>query len=279
VERLRMGFEEVKHLILVASGKGGVGKSTVATNLALALADRGARVGLLDADVYGPSIPTMLGDAPVEKTPDGTGLLPVERHGIKAISMGYLVSAETAMIWRGPMLASAVTQLVNDVAWGPLDYVIFDLPPGTGDVQLTLAQKLRVTGSVLVTTPQPVALADVMRAKAMFDRVRIQTLGLVENMAYFVCPDCQARHEIFSCGGGEQAAKELEIPFLGRVPIEAAVREAGDAGVPVVRARPDAESAKAFRDIAAALATRAEAVQREMETQDKRREALRIITR
>jgi ATP-binding protein involved in chromosome partitioning len=273
-----MGTEGVKHLILVASGKGGVGKSTVATNLALALADAGARTGLLDADVYGPSIPTMLGDAPVENAPDDRGVLPVERHGIKAISMGYLVDAETAMIWRGPMLASAVTQLANDVAWGDLDFLIFDLPPGTGDVQLTLAQKFKVTGAVLVTTPQPVALADVLRAKAMFDRVRVKTLGLVENMAYFVCSTCQTRHEIFSCGGGEQAAKDLEIPFLGRVPIETAIREAGDGGVPIVRSRPESESARAFRDIAAALRTQAENARREIETDEKRRQALKIIT-
>ncbi len=274
-----MGHEQVNKLILIASGKGGVGKSTVATNLALALADLGPRVGLLDADVYGPSIPTMLGDAEVQKADDGQSVLPVEKHGIKTMSMGYLVERDTAMIWRGPMLANAVTQLIEQVSWGALDYLLFDLPPGTGDIQLTLAQKLKVTGAVLVTTPQAVALDDVVRAKAMFDRVRVPTLGVIENMSYFVCSQCQTRHEIFAHGGGERAAGELQIPFLGRVPLETAVREAGDGGVPILRAAPDSESARALRAIAATLHQGASSAADERERQDRVRSALRVITR
>jgi ATP-binding protein involved in chromosome partitioning len=246
-------MDGIKECILVASGKGGVGKSTVATNLALALAKQGLRTGLLDADVYGPSIPTMLGDAERPTTIDGKRIQPIEKFGVKLMSMGYMVSANSAMIWRGPMLAGAVMQFVNDVDWGELDYLIFDLPPGTGDVQLSISQKLKVTGALLVTTPQAVALADVIRAKAMFDRVRISTLGVVENMSHFECNGCGARHEIFSSGGGEKAAQDLEIPFLGRVPLETLVREAGDAGEPVVSRMPKSASALAFLDLAEAL--------------------------
>lgn len=242
--------DTIKHLILVASGKGGVGKSTVAVNLALALRDEGYKVGLLDADVYGPSIPTLLGPSAKPGSPDGKRILPVEKFGLKLMSMGYLVDADTAMIWRGPMLAGAVTQFVSDVAWGALDYLIFDLPPGTGDIQLTLSQKFKVDGAVLVTTPQQVAVADVVRAKAMFDRVRIPVLGLVENMSYFVCGACDARHEIFASGGGRRAAETLDVPFLGEIPLEPAVRAAGDSGRPLVDQDPDGASAKAFRTLA-----------------------------
>ena len=244
--------DAIKNLILVGSGKGGVGKSTVAVNLALALRAQGHTTGLLDADVYGPSVPTMLGPAARPQT-DGKHLFPIEKFGLKLISMGYLVEPEVAMIWRGPMLASAATQFVTDVEWGELDYLVFDLPPGTGDIQLTLAQKLKVTGAVLVTTPQEVALADVRRAKTMFDKVHIPVLGLVENMSYFVCPSCSTRHEIFAYGGGERAAEQMGVSFLGRVPLEPAVRESGDAGEPVLVAAPDSQSARAFVDIAARL--------------------------
>ena len=248
--------ETIKHLILVASGKGGVGKSTVAVNLALALRDRGAKVGLLDADVYGPSIPTLLGPSQKPASPDGKRILPVEKFGLKLMSMGYLVDADTAMIWRGPMLAGAVTQFVSDVVWGELDYLVFDLPPGTGDIQLTLSQKFKVDGAVLVTTPQQVAVADVVRAKAMFDRVRIPTLGLVENMSYFVCDNCDARHEIFATGGGRRAAETLEVPFLGEIPLETAVRRAGDAGQPLLEQAPEGKSAAAFRRLAEQVSAR-----------------------
>ena len=241
-------MQNIENTILVASGKGGVGKSTVATNIAVTLAKKGFKTGLLDADVYGPSIPTMIGPAEKPKV-HGRHIEPIEKYGLKLMSMGYLVDPNTAMVWRGPMLAGAVSQFISDVDWGELDYLIFDLPPGTGDVQLTLAQKLQVTGSVLVTTPQTVALADVIRAKAMFDRVRIETLGLVENMSYFICPNCTSRHEIFSHGGGETAAKDLGIKFFGRIPLEPALRVCSDEGHPIVDAYPESSSSRAFHDI------------------------------
>ncbi len=244
----------VKNTVLVASGKGGVGKSTVAINLAVALSQTGARVGLLDADIYGPSIPIMMGvtDRPV-LTADQR-IRPLAGHGIEVMSIGYLVDPDTAMIWRGPMLNGAVIQLLRDVAWGDLDYLIVDLPPGTGDVQLTLAQRVPVTGAVIVTTPQAVALADVVRAKRMFDKVNITTLGLVENMASFVCPSCNSVHDIFAHGGGEQAAIELEIPFLGSIPIDPRIRAGGDAGTPMIVSHPESPASAAFRRTASSLA-------------------------
>jgi len=268
--------DAIKNLILVASGKGGVGKSTVAVNLALALQEQGRQTGLLDADVYGPSIPTMFGPAEKPET-DGGKLYPIEKYGLKLMSMGYLVAPDVAMIWRGPMLASAATQFVTDVEWGELDYLIFDLPPGTGDIQLTLAQKFKVTGAVLVTTPQEVALADVRRAKTMFDKVHIRTLGLVENMSYFICPNCETRHEIFSHGGGERGAKEMEIDFLGRVPLEPKVREGGDAGVPLLVGAPTSSTAQAFRDIATALDQRVQAIAQESAKKETTRRILPIV--
>ena len=270
-------FGEIKNLILVASGKGGVGKSTVAVNIALALAEMGLQTGLLDADIYGPSIPTLLGAAARPTSPDGKHIEPVKKFGLKLMSMGYLVDPSAAMIWRGPMLAGAVTQFLNDVDWGKLDYLICDLPPGTGDIQLTLAQKFKVDGAILVTTPQDVALADVVRAKAMFDKVRVDVIGLVENMSYFVCSQCTARHEIFSYGGGERAASELHIPFLGRVPLEPVVRTCGDDGTPLLQIAPQSDSAKAFRDIAFDLHTRAQKRQTERAKAEGHRRALPII--
>jgi ATP-binding protein involved in chromosome partitioning len=266
-----------KHLILVGSGKGGVGKSTVATHLALALAQQGHAVGLLDADIYGPSIPTLLGPAKKPGSPDGKHIIPVEKFGIKLMSMGYLVDPDAAMIWRGPMLAGAVTQFVSDVQWGDLDYLIFDLPPGTGDIQLSLAQKFKVSGALLVTTPQAVALADVVRAKAMFDRVRITTLGLIENMSYFICDKCDARHEIFSYGGGEKAAAKLGIPFLGRIPIEPKIRACGDAGQPLFEVAPDSQSAQAFLKLASDLHTSVEKSAAEAQRSQARKRSLPII--
>lgn len=263
--------EAIKNLILVASGKGGVGKSTVAVNLALALQQQGHRVGLLDADVYGPSIPTMMGASEKPDT-DGKHLLPIEKYGLKLMSMGYLVAPDVAMIWRGPMLASAATQFVTDVEWGELDYLVFDLPPGTGDIQLTLAQKFKITGAVLVTTPQEVALADVRRAKIMFDKVNVRVLGLVENMSYFICSTCNTRHEIFSSGKSERDAQTMGIDFLGRVPLEPKVREGGDAGVPLLVGAPESASAQAFRDIATTLANRVKSItESEAKVETKRR--------
>ena len=255
----------VKNAILVASGKGGVGKSTVATNLACALASAGARVGLMDADIYGPSLPTMLGVSERPGSVDGKTLEPILVHGhdgavLHTMSIGYLVDMQTAMIWRGPMVHGAILQFLRDVNWGELDYLVIDLPPGTGDVQLTLAQKVKAVGAVLVSTPQHVALADVVRGKAMFDKVEIPTLGVIENMSYFVCPDCTARHDIFAHGGARDMATKLGIAFLGAIPIELGVREAGDAGEPVVWRDPGSPAAKAFsalaHQIAAAIAVR-----------------------
>ncbi len=245
----------VKHVIAVSSGKGGVGKSTVSVNLAVALSLTGAKVGLLDADIYGPNIPMMMG---VEKTPeqkDGK-ITPAESHGVKLISMGFFVPEETAVVWRGPMVHTAIQQLFRDVLWGELDYLVIDLPPGTGDAQLTLSQLVPLAGAVTVTTPQEVALHDVRKGMMMFQKVNVPLLGIVENMSYFVCGHCGERTEIFSHGGGERAAEKLGIPFLGRIPIDPAIRDGGDTGNPIVIANPDSPQAKAFREIAEKIAAR-----------------------
>lgn len=247
---------EVKNVILVGAGKGGVGKSTVSVNLATALAQYGAKVGLLDADFYGPSIPLMTGITARPTSPDGKTLLPMEAHGLKVMSIGFLVEPDQALIWRGPMLHGALMQLIRDVRWGELDYLILDLPPGTGDVALTLSQSVRAAGAVLVTTPQDVALADVVRAKQMFDKVHIPVLGIVENMSQFVCPHCSKTTAIFHHGGGRKAAEMFKIPFLGEVPLELRVRESGDKGVPVVVSAPESIEARAFMEMARNIAGR-----------------------
>ena len=271
-------MDRVKNILLIASGKGGVGKSTVATNIAVALARAGHATGLLDADIYGPSIPTMLGEAERPGSSDGKRITPVEKHGLRVMSIGYMVDPNTAMVWRGPMLAGAVLQFCSDVEWGELDYLVFDLPPGTGDIQLSIAQKLKVTGAVLVTTPQQVAVADVVRAKAMFDRVRIPTLGVVENMSWFVMPDgAGTRVPIFGTGGGQRAAADLEIPMLGQVPIEPEVCESGDSGTPVVLRHPTSESAKAFTSIAERVHELVDALNVERERAEGPRRRLQII--
>lgn len=247
----------VRNVILVGAGKGGVGKSTVSLNLAIALRQAGAKVGLLDADFYGPSVPTMTqtGDTrPVSR--DGKILEPLEKYGLKLMSLGYLVEVDQALIWRGPMLHGALIQLIRDVNWGDLDYLILDLPPGTGDVALTLSQNVRATGSVLVTTPQDVALADVIRAKQMFDKVNIPVLGLVENMSQFVCPNCNHSTPIFHHGGGKRLAELYDVPFLGEIPLHLSVREGGDAGLPITEAAPDSPEAQAFKRVAEKLAGR-----------------------
>jgi ATP-binding protein involved in chromosome partitioning len=246
----------VKNVILVGAGKGGVGKSTVSVNLATALVQHGAKVGLLDADFYGPSIPMMTGITERPVSPDGKKLNPMLAHGMKVMSIGFLVEADQALIWRGPMLHGALMQLIRDVNWGELDYLILDLPPGTGDVALTLSQSVRAAGAVLVTTPQDVALADVVRAKQMFDRVHIPVLGIVENMSQFVCPHCQKQTAIFHHGGGRKAAEAFNVPFLGEIPLELRVREGGDNGVPVVKSHPDSIEAKAFVEMARNIAGR-----------------------
>ena len=252
----------VKNVVVVASGKGGVGKSTVASNLAVALAEMGCKVGMLDADIYGPSAPTMFGimegtrpGTVPTKDPARSLIAPLERYGVKLMSIGFLVDTSTPMVWRGPMIASAAMQLFKDVSWGELDYLVVDLPAGTGDVQLTISQQVLVAGAVVVSTPQDVALADVVRAKVMFDRVSIPVLGVIENMSYFICDGCNKRHEIFFHGGARSAAAKMDVPFLGEVPIEPGVVSGGDRGKPVVRDAPDSTSAQAFFAIAREVAT------------------------
>jgi ATP-binding protein involved in chromosome partitioning len=248
---------EVKNILLVMSGKGGVGKSTVATNIALALARSGAKTGLLDADMYGPSIPTMLGVNGKPVSADGHKFLPLERFGLKLMSIGFMLEdPRQAVVWRGPMLQSALLQFLKDVDWGPLDYLVLDLPPGTGDIMLTISQKLRTNGAVVVTTPQEVALQDVYKSVSMAKKVGIGILGVVENESYFICDGCDKRHEIFGAGGGASVAEFAEAPLLGQIPMHPAVREWGDAGTPIVAADPDSPSAKAFRDVAHRLAGR-----------------------
>jgi len=245
----------VKNIIAVAAGKGGVGKSTVATNLALALRQHGATVGLLDADVYGPSVPTMLGEPdvpPGQQT--GQKITPAVHWGIKVISVGFFVEREGAVVWRGPMIHKLLQQFIEDVEWGALDYLVMDLPPGTGDAQLSLSQLIPITGSVMVTTPQEIALIDVVKAVSMFKKVEIPILGVVENMSYYVCPACGHHDEIFARGGGKTLAKEIGSAFLGEVPIDAKVRHGGDSGRPVVVGAPESEHAKIFMTIAAKVA-------------------------
>ncbi len=247
---------KVKNVVLVGAGKGGVGKSTVAVNLACALSRHGAKVGLLDADFYGPSVPLMTGINRSPASKDGKTIEPLEAHGLKVMSIGFLIEPNQALVWRGPMLHGALLQLVRDVNWGELDYLILDLPPGTGDVALTLSQQVRAAGAVLVTTPQDVALADVVRAKEMFDKVHIPVLGIVENMSVFVCPHCEHETNIFSKGGGKKAAELMGIGYLGELPIDLATREGGDAGMPIVMAQPDSVIGKRFMELAAAVAGR-----------------------
>jgi ATP-binding protein involved in chromosome partitioning len=247
--------EQIKHILLIASGKGGVGKSMLASNLAIGLSQENLKVGLLDADIYGPSLPTLFGEVPrPESTPEQNGnrhqLRAVEKYGIQLMSIGYLVERSTAMIWRGPMLAGAAIQLLEDVEWGNLDVLVVDLPPGTGDIQLSLTQKFRVSGSILCSTPQNIALDDVLRAKTMFDKLQVPILGLVENMSYFICHQCQTRHEIFAHGGAEDLATQLNLPLLGTVPLEKAVREAADMGKPLLCSHPETAAAHALREIA-----------------------------
>ncbi len=239
----------VKHVIAVGSGKGGVGKSTVAVNMAISLQRSGALVGLLDADIYGPSQPMMLGRKS-KPTVLGNKMLPLDAHGLKFMSVGLLLDDSAPVIWRGPMAHGAVLQFLRDVEWGELDYLVVDLPPGTGDVVLTLSQSLSVSGAVVVCTPQDVALLDARKAVGMFEKVRIPMLGIVENMSFYNCPSCGHREEIFSHGGAHKAAEELGVPFLGEIPIDLQVRVGGDAGRPVVVDAPDSASARAFRSIA-----------------------------
>jgi ATP-binding protein involved in chromosome partitioning len=245
---------KVRHIVAVASGKGGVGKSTTTVNLALALRAQGFAVGVLDADIYGPSMPKLFALRGRPRIVSGRTLAPMEAYGCKVMSIGFVVDADKAMVWRGPMVASAITQMLRDVAWGELDVLLVDMPPGTGDAQLTMAQQTPLSGAVIVSTPQDLALIDARRGVAMFQDVGVPILGIVENMSYFVCDECGKRHFIFAHGGARAEAQRLGVPFLGEVPLDLEIRERSDAGLPVVVTDPDSASAAIYRELAAAVA-------------------------
>ncbi|MGA9380570.1 MAG: iron-sulfur cluster carrier protein ApbC [Phormidium sp.] len=257
----RTGIAGVKNILAVSSGKGGVGKSTVAVNVAVALAQAGAKVGIIDADIYGPNVPTMLGlteaKVAVRQTPQGEILEPAFNHGVKMVSMGFLIDKDQPVIWRGPMLNGIIRQFLYQVEWGELDYLIVDMPPGTGDAQLTLVQAVPMAGAVIVTTPQNVALLDSRKGLKMFQQMGVPVLGIVENMSYFIPPDMPDRqYDIFGSGGGEKTAAELGVALLGCVPLEISLREGGDRGIPIVAADPDSASAKALKQIAGQIAAK-----------------------
>jgi ATP-binding protein involved in chromosome partitioning len=250
-DAVQPGVPGVDAVIAVASGKGGVGKSTTAVNLALGLRDLGLKVGMLDADIYGPSLPKLLAIKEKPQTIGGTKLKPIERYGLTVMSIGFLIDEETPMIWRGPMVMSAITQMLREVEWGKLDVMVVDMPPGTGDAQLTMAQQVPLKGAVIVSTPQDLALIDARRGVSMFKRVNVPVLGLVENMSYFLCPHCGERSDIFGHGGAQKEATRLGVPFLGEVPLHMTIREKSDSGLPVVATEPDGPHAKIYRGIAA----------------------------
>jgi ATP-binding protein involved in chromosome partitioning len=245
-----MLLPEVGAIVAVASGKGGVGKSTTAVNLAVALAAQGLRVGLLDADIYGPSLPQMLGTRERPRS-SGQRITPLSRWGLKAMSIGFLVDEETPMIWRGPMVMGALEQMMGQVDWGALDIMVVDMPPGTGDAQLTMSQRVPLAGAVIVSTPQDVALLDARRGVRMFEKVNVPVLGVIENMSYFCCPECGHRSELFGHGGAKREAERLGVEFLGELPLKLEIRELADAGTPIVTARPDSPEAAEYRRIAA----------------------------
>jgi ATP-binding protein involved in chromosome partitioning len=240
----------VKNVIAVGAGKGGVGKTTVAVNLALALARCGSRVGILDGDIYGPNVPIMLGLTNTQLTTDGKQIVPAEKHGVQVVSMGFLTSDDAPVIWRGPMLHGAIQQFFREVAWKDLDYLIVDMPPGTGDVALSLSQTVTVVGSIVVTTPQKVSLADSLRAVKMYQKLNIPAIGIVENMSYYACPNCHHEADIFGHGGGEKLATQLDVPFLGRLPIYQPIREGSDTGVPIIVSEPGSVAGRAFMTVA-----------------------------
>jgi ATP-binding protein involved in chromosome partitioning len=241
----------IRHIVAVASGKGGVGKSTTAVNIALGLKALGLSVGVLDADIYGPSIPRLMGLSGRPEQIDGKLIKPMDNHGLRTMSMGYLVDEGVAMIWRGPMIQSALLQMLREVAWGELDVLVVDMPPGTGDAQLTMAQQVPLSGAVIVSTPQDLALIDARKGITMFQKVEVPLLGLVENMSYFVCPNCGTSHDIFGHGGARNEATKIGVPFLGEVPLAMTIRENSDAGTPVVVSEPEGPHAKVYREIAA----------------------------
>jgi ATP-binding protein involved in chromosome partitioning len=246
----RIDVPGVKHIIAVASGKGGVGKSTTAVNLALGLAAIGVSTGLLDADIYGPSMPRMLNVKEKPESIDGKGLKPIERYGLKTMSIGYIVNEDTPMIWRGPMVSSALEQMLRDVEWGELDVLVVDMPPGTGDAQLTLAQRVALAGAVIVSTPQDIALVDARKGLNMFRKVAVPVLGFVENMSFYLCPHCGERAEIFGHGGAREEAEKLGVPFLGEVPLHLDIRTTSDSGHPIVVSQPDSPYAQIYKNIA-----------------------------
>ena len=250
----KSGIPGVQAIIAVASGKGGVGKSTVAVNLALGLKRLGKKVGVLDADIYGPSLPRMLGITGKPRVNDEKKLLPMEKYGLRCMSIGFLIEEDRATVWRGPMVAGALQQMLTDVAWGDLDVLVVDMPPGTGDAQLTMAQRVPLAGAVIVSTPQDIALIDARRGLAMFRRVEVPVFGIVENMSYFICPHCGEASEIFGHGGARETAAQLGTDFLGEIPLHIAIRETSDGGAPIVESQPDSEQAQAFMDVAAAVA-------------------------
>ncbi len=255
-------IEGVRNIIAIASNKGGVGKSTVASNLAVALAKAGARVGLVDADITGPNVPTMFGLAQGLQKDSTDGLRPVERFGVRVVSIGFLLPKGTPVVWRGPMIGSAVRQLLHDVPWGELDYLVVDLPPGTSDASMSMAQDAPISGAVIVSTPQEVSVEDAMKAVAMFEKLDVPVFGMIENMSYFIAPDTGTRYDIFGHGGARKAAENLGIDFLGEIPIEPIVREGADSGTPVVFGHPESESAKAIERIAGNVAARLSVLQR-----------------
>jgi ATP-binding protein involved in chromosome partitioning len=262
----KRGVPGIRSIIAVASGKGGVGKSTTAVNLALGLLANGLRVGILDADIYGPSMPRLLGISGKPEVADGRTLKPMRKYGLKVMSMGFLVGEDTPMIWRGPMVVSALTQMLREVEWGELDVLVVDMPPGTGDAQLTMAQQVPLAGAVIVSTPQDLALIDARKGLNMFRKVDVPVLGIVENMSYFIAPDTGRRYDIFGHGGAKQEAERVGVTFLGEVPLEMKIRETSDEGTPVVASEPDGPHARVYRDIAAKVSERLSAEQQASET-------------
>jgi ATP-binding protein involved in chromosome partitioning len=247
-----VAYPHLGHVIAISSGKGGVGKSTVASNLAIALAKQGARVGLMDADIYGPNIPRMMGvnaPPPVENEK----IIPLQAHGVKIMSLGFMIERDQPAIWRGPIIMKIITQFLRDVQWGELDYFLVDMPPGTGDAQLSLVQATMVHGAIIVTTPQEVASGDALRGAKMFQRVAVPVLGIIENMSYFICPNCAAKHRIFGSGGGKRLADELDVPLLGEIPFFGGVLEGADRGEPIVVSDPETPAAQALFELAGRL--------------------------